>query len=65
MYKPIAHKILMGDSFMQKTVTKHQICNITYTVESSSSETATNTLKEKIMKLLLRDLRNKISKNHQ
>jgi len=44
---------------MEKTITKHKIDKITYIIEASSSETAKNTLKEKINKILLRDFRRK------
>jgi len=47
----------MGDFFMQKTETTHKIDKVTYIVVSHSSENATDTLKEKINKLLLRDVR--------
>jgi len=50
---------------MKKIVTEHKIGNVTYVVEASSSETAADTLKEKINKLLLRDLRREIAKKHQ
>jgi len=42
---------------MQKTETTHKIDKITYIVTASSSENATDTLKEKINKLILRDVR--------
>ena len=39
----------------QITITQHRIGKKTYIVESSSSETATDTVKSKIEKLILRD----------
>ena len=39
----------------QKTITKHKIGKITYIVESSSSDTATDTIDRKIEKLIMRD----------
>jgi len=50
---------------MEKAVTEYKIDKITYVVEASSSQTATDTLKEKMNKLLLRDLSRKITKKHQ
>jgi len=58
----------MGDFFMQKTETTHKIDKVTYIVVSCSSENATDTLKEKINKLILRKAQNfstNINKNHQ
>ena len=38
-----------------KTVTKHKIGKVTYVVESSSSDTAKDTIDRKVEKLILRD----------
>jgi hypothetical protein len=42
----------------ETTNTEYQIDGITYTVTAHTSETATDTLHQKVEKMLIRDLRN-------
>jgi hypothetical protein len=45
----------IDDDAMAKTVTSRKIGKITYVIEASSNETATDTLKRKIEGMILRE----------